>query len=202
MARPSISVSTRWLLAGLLVGCFLVGCGTPQQRYRILSFFFDGVPNPDAPKSQAGARTSRSGMVIYVHQPYAEKHCENCHQNTEDIFARAQVRPDVCLTCHAKIQYQYPKMHGPVASSMCLVCHSPHQSPEKHLLKLPSPKLCQQCHETSTLNPRTREHTDPKADCLSCHSGHGGEDRKFLKALPTTLPLPATQPAAESKVSP
>lgn len=212
MTSPFLSVPWRWLLAGLLLGCFLLGCGSPQRRYRVLSFFFDGVPNPDAPKGQKGSFvTGKSGNPIYVHKPYEEKHCDSCHENTTDVFSMIKVNPEVCGGCHYKILTQYPRMHGPVASIKCLMCHNPHQSAEKHLLKLPSPKLCVQCHEPPTLNPRTPEHTDPKADCISCHSGHGGTNRQFLKPAPTTLAAnpatrpatnPSTQPAGKSKVSP
>lgn len=197
MARccPSANSRWRWYIALLLACCLLIGCGTPQQRYRVLSFFFDGVPDPDAPKADAGnVRVGRTGEPIYLHQPYAQKQCDSCHPVTEDIFVRVRIPKDACRKCHAGIPMQYAKMHGPVASDECLLCHSSHQSTFPHLLKQPAPKVCTQCHELPTLSQQTPEHRDPKADCLTCHSGHGGSDRTFMKV---TQAGPATQPAGK-----
>ena len=198
----------RWLVPGLLVccvllgSCVLAGCGSPKQRHRFLSVFFDGVPDPDAPKAQTGnVRTSTAGKTVYLHEPYAQQKCDACHQNTQDIFARAKVRADVCGDCHPNVATQYPKMHGPVVTGGCMMCHGAHQSSQPHLLKQPTPKLCVQCHEAGTLSPRTAAHTDPNSDCLTCHSGHGGSDSNFLKlaqAAPTTVP--ATGPSGESQL--
>jgi predicted CXXCH cytochrome family protein len=196
------SGTTRWwcLAAGLLLGAVVLGCGTPTQRYRTLSFFFDGVPNPDAPKGvSTSTRGNAHGIVTYLHKPFSEKKCESCHQNSEDIFARARVRQDVCMDCHRPVKKQYPCRHGPVGAGHCLMCHSPHQATEPHLLKQQQPGLCTQCHEPAMLSSGTPEHQKADANCLSCHSGHGGTDWHFLKASGR---LPATGPSTqESGVS-
>jgi len=178
----------------VLSTAFVVGCTTAKSRYKVLSFFFDGVPNPDA--SSLVVRQKSSGRQIYVHKPYAEKQCDTCHTNTQDIFSRAMVPPERCFSCHPNVLAAYPKMHGPVASMECLQCHSPHQSLEPHLLKVESPKLCLSCHLPETLSPATPEHLDLKVSCISCHSGHGGEDLRFLKpAAPSTQPIAAADAA-------
>ena len=91
------STIRRWRgpVAGLLVfivGAFvsitLIGCADPQKRYEVLSFFFDGVPDPTAPKKQS-SRLGGSGRRTVVHKPFADNLCNSCHQNTSDIFARA-----------------------------------------------------------------------------------------------------------------
>lgn len=180
-----------WAALGLFVCLTVLGCSTPQQRYKVLSFFFDGVPDPDAPK--AVRRSSAPGArPVFIHKPYEEKKCDACHLNTDDIFARAKVKADMCYTCHPKVLDQYEKIHGPVAAGQCMMCHAAHASGEPHLVRVPAPRLCTQCHEPGTFSPNPVEHQDPKANCLACHSGHGGPDLRFLKVAS----IPATQPVA------
>jgi predicted CXXCH cytochrome family protein len=188
--------------ATALFVALILGCSTPQSRYKVLSLFFDGVPDPDAQaKAALRGRKNNAGQTVYLHKPYAERppKCDACHQNTSDIFARAKVSPEVCGKCHAAVQHEHRITHGPVASQLCLYCHSPHHSIYPHLLKLPMPKLCMQCHEPGTLSTKEPQHSDPKADCISCHSGHGGDDRRFLKPMPATAPT--TMPASGSGVA-
>ena len=167
----------------------VIGCAaTPQERYRVLSFFFDGVPNPDAPKRSSVA-SAGSGRQTYVHKPYQDNLCNSCHLNTSDIFARAQVREDVCLDCHQNVPTQYAVMHGPVVNNECRRCHSPHSSTIPHLLKQPSPDVCTQCHEPAIVSTLHRPPFDPQASCIDCHSGHGGPNHQLLLAFkPTTRP--------------
>ncbi len=186
------SAARGWLTGIVLVlGAMLAGCGTPEQRYKILSFFFDGVPDPSQ-TTQKKQLVSSSGRPVYIHAPYAENQCDACHLNTRDIFARARVKPDACISCHADVAASYPVMHGPVAAKECLQCHQPHQASEVHLLKYSSPRICVQCHETELLSTRVPEHSEQNSGCLTCHSGHGGEDRNFLlKIADDSMAAPA-----------
>jgi predicted CXXCH cytochrome family protein len=192
--RCSIAWRWRGLLAGLAIsiGLILFGCSTPQQRYRVLSTFFDGVPNPDAPKKQVSRRAGDTGRVTIVHKPYQDNQCNACHINTSDIFARAQVRQDVCMDCHAPVTSQHKFMHGPVVNNACGMCHSPHSSAVPHLLRQPSPAVCTQCHEPAEVTALHKQPFDVKQSCIECHSGHGGTDHKLL--LASYLNPPATQP--------
>ena len=198
----------RWRALMLLrTGLMLVaiGCSTPQERYKLLSLVFDGVPDPDAALKRAShIRKTASGQTVYVHKPFADQKCDSCHLNTSDIFARAKVSPDICSKCHSDIQSEHKIIHGPVAVNMCLTCHSPHHSIQPHLLKSAVPKLCTQCHEQDTLTTAVPEHLDPKSSCITCHSGHGGDDRRFLKVASATTrptPQPTTRPAGGSGVN-
>ena len=185
-------------MAGLLifvVGSFLsialIGCADPQKRYEVLSFFFDGVPDPNAPQKQS-TKVSPTGRRTFVHKPFADNLCNSCHLNTTDIFARAQVKGDVCLNCHANVPTQHAVMHGPVVNNACQMCHSPHSSAVPHLLKQPAPAVCTQCHEPETMTLMHKPPFDPKQSCIDCHSGHGGSDHKLLLAAAAA---PATRPA-------
>jgi predicted CXXCH cytochrome family protein len=194
--RCSIAWRSRGLLAGLAIsiGLSFLGCSTPQQRYRVLSTFFDGVPDPDAPKKTSGSRrVGDRGRVTIVHKPYQENKCDACHLNTADIFARAQVRPDVCMDCHAIVPKEHRVMHGPVVNNACGMCHSPHSSGNAHLLRQPAPAVCTQCHEPAEVTALHKQPFDVKRSCIECHSGHGGTDHKLL--LAEYINPPATQRA-------
>jgi predicted CXXCH cytochrome family protein len=182
----------QWAAAGLFALAVFVGCSA-KKNYKTLSFFFDGVPDPNAPQGFSSRRGSNL-KPVFIHKPYAEEKCDSCHLNTDDIFARAKVRENVCMECHAAVMTKFAVMHGPVGAGACLQCHSPHSSSVEHLLKVPAPGLCTRCHEPADLSTKVAQHTQPKIDCLSCHSGHGGNDRRFLKFAggPTTAPSSAS----------
>jgi predicted CXXCH cytochrome family protein len=54
------------------------------------------------------------------------------------------------------------------------------------------------CHEQDFLSAGVPQHKQPKTDCLTCHSGHGGPDRKFLK--PNWKQMAASQPTGGGQV--
>jgi len=61
-------------------------------------------------------------------------------------------------------------------------------------LRQEAPKLCNQCHETQALGPNPPEHLNAKANCLTCHSGHGGSQQTFLLPQPAPASAPTTLP--------
>jgi predicted CXXCH cytochrome family protein len=186
------------LAAGLMAWA---GC-TPESRYRTLSYFFDGVPDPNAPASTrpgGGAYSGPGGarVVVYTHKPYADNQCPSCHVGAGTTFESfTRLESSICLKCHQDKPRQYPIMHGPVASVACLWCHNPHESTVPHLLVMPAPKVCLQCHANRRdLGPPVAEHLDPNRSCLDCHTAHGGVKHGLLKAGITLESFPATQPA-------
>ena len=123
-ARSFTTTPRRGLVIALALAALLAACAagcSPRKRYQVLSFFFDGVPNPDAPRGPAGAarRSARGNQTLYVHKPFAEEKCNSCHLNSEDIFTRANIRPNACLDCHAAVQTEHAQMHGPVVNTLC-----------------------------------------------------------------------------------
>ena len=199
---PRCSTIRRWrgpVLGAIAAVALIVaaGCADQQRRYEVLSFFFDGVPDPTAPQKQS-MKVSSGGRRTVVHKPYADNLCNSCHLNTSDIFARAQVRQDVCLDCHSNVPTQYPVMHGPVVNNACQMCHSPHSSAVPHLLRQPAPAVCTQCHEPAAVQLMHEQVPfDAKQSCIDCHSGHGGTDHKLLLSSPKATPAASTtQPAA------
>jgi predicted CXXCH cytochrome family protein len=187
-----------WSILLIGLGLLLVsGCGTPRQRYEVLSFFFDGVPNPDAVKKSANNAETvvRATRIVSQHKPYAENACAACHRTaTGDIqeFNEAYKR---CLKCHEKVPQGRRLMHGPVVREACRWCHAPHESAEPALLKDAPIKVCTQCHDRNLLGNNPPEHLDGTTSCLQCHYGHGGNARYFLKP-PGEWPAASMQPAS------
>ena len=160
------------------------GCATPEERYRVLSFFFDGVPDPSTMVELVdGAVIWGSGedaRVVYEHKPVTEDACEDCHGSFSNVYITS-LDSSICLKCHEETPTQFPRMHGPVAAVACLWCHEPHRSPYRYLLREASPGLCIQCHEPGVLlGDDPPAHLDPARSCLDCHSGHGGDAAGFL----------------------
>jgi DmsE family decaheme c-type cytochrome len=84
--------------------------------------------------------------------------CSDCH-NPHGSAGPAMVARDsinaTCYTCHSEKRGPFVRNHQPVQEN-CALCHSPHGTTHASLLKMPSPFLCQQCHE-----PLTHEGTIP-----------------------------------------
>jgi predicted CXXCH cytochrome family protein len=197
--------------AGLLfiaaVTCFY-GC-TTEKRYEILKVLFDGVPNPNAPKvassskspngSAGGANAGVAQPVAFMHKPYQENKCDACHGSSSGKYSDYQkIGADVCLKCHEKVLTAYPVMHGPVTSVECNLCHTPHESTIRGLLKQSAPTVCTQCHVTELLSGTTPAHLQPDSQCLQCHVGHGGNEHKLLRPRQPTTRL-AISPAIGGK---
>lgn len=161
----------------------LVACSI-EKNYEILSFWFDGVPNPKA-KARASASgigsqpDARSSPTYSAHRPFVEEQCRECHSKSIRLGSGDS---HVCLKCHQEKTTQFPRMHGPVAAAACLWCHSPHDSAYPSLLKSDARALCMQCHEEGMLRvERVPAHADAGRRCLECHQGHGGESAGFLR---------------------
>jgi predicted CXXCH cytochrome family protein len=193
-------------LAVVAIVALALGC-SPDKRYKVLSAFFDGVPDPSAPKVASNMSgmdnltpNQFKGAIVSTHKPYAAGKCDACHAPMEDNVPSVQTVIDssVCLKCHEVETRRHAFMHAPVAAGACLFCHNPHNSTQPHLLLAPTPGLCMQCHDRSLLGDNPPAHRNENSACLDCHVGHGEETRGFfLRASnapkpshPTTAPAP------------
>lgn len=179
------------------LGTLAVACSQPA-RYRVLNFFFDGVPQPGAPpaeavgpygsraerKAQTDARRAKVQKPVSVHAPYAIERCDSCHDTFSGQLNRT-VEAGLCASCHPTMPAPAPFLHGPVAARACMQCHQPHSSPFAKLLTAEDPALCLQCHQRSDLSSPPHDTIEITSACLLCHDPHGGNDRYFLK--PTDL---------------
>ncbi|MBT8486891.1 MAG: hypothetical protein HKO59_16165 [Phycisphaerales bacterium] len=176
-------------VAGLWFGCSV------DRHYEVLSFFFDGVPDPDAPATADGPRDRRrTRTVVSTHVPFRERNCRACHVTATDFgltfSGYGDVDDSVCLDCHRATVTAFPSMHGPVAGAQCLQCHEAHESAYPALLLTPSPGLCLDCHspDTGLLDDTLDVHADLTVDCLSCHHGHGGPTPALLRSPAAEMP--------------
>lgn len=178
------------LVASILIGGLLIwtGCSV-EKNYEVLSFFFDGVPEPNAGavgERRPGAAGAGALPIVSAHEAYVERRCDECHRGAGQFGLVAEgfgeIDAGVCMNCHGDVPREYPVMHGPVAAKECLWCHRAHESPYEHLLATPSPELCLDCHSFGVMSgPQIPEHMDLERSCLDCHLGHGGQTRWLLR---------------------
>ncbi len=195
--RPTDPAPARRLAVAALVTIAAIalwsGCSVNKSNYKVLSFFFDGVPDPSLPVGALGGSADGKPVLVVLHPPYVQERCDECHKSK---YRPTKNDSSICLPCHAAVQTQYPRMHGPVVATACLWCHNPHESSQPALLRFPDRKVCSQCHTESMLeSARVPAHADPKRGCVECHSGHGSVQPFMLK--PGVTPGAPRTPGAE-----
>jgi predicted CXXCH cytochrome family protein len=171
------------LEAALATGCF----SSPEQKYRVLSYFLDDVPLP--PEMVAAEITVPVGPEIetlaaprrrlyVIHEPYEERKCQSCHKSR---FAQELVvdATELCWVCHEQDDYEGEVMHGPAAAGLCVGCHDPHKTPNEYMLLESRSDICRRCHDQSNFEFSGRHAEDEAADCLRCHNPHAS-DREYL----------------------
>lgn len=186
-ASQSRSRRAQWVSLGMtLVALGLAIACTAQTRYEVLSFFFDGVPQPGgsaAPTpSVAGLMTEPSATGdspldvslnwASVHPPYMDQQCNLCHSSelTEVLVATDQ---SLCLRCHGDEVIEQNWDHGPAEMGQCRICHEAHVSVYPNLQVAEQPLLCVSCHAEPTLMERIDAHQGhANRACTSCHDPH------------------------------
>ncbi len=162
----------------------VLSCSTPEQKYKVLSFFFDGVPRPAGLEQEAGAPAAGPGQPIqkavpqiFEHGPYAAKYCEGCHvRGSNRLIMPKEQLCNVCHTLGTEKRY----VHGPVNSGDCMICHDPHVSAYRYLLISDETDFCFYCHEKNDVYAR-EVHNDHKALCTQCHDPHMSDNEYLLK---------------------
>ena len=190
---------------GMLGPVVLVACAA-TTRYEVLSFFFDGVPDPSEQYRRAigpgrddlralsleeRARLQRQRLKqkpIYFHEPFEKKQCERCHS-----FAGTRKggwmmglpkllapKEQLCKRCHEPPEKRF--VHGPVALGLCAMCHEPHRSDHPHLLETATAReLCVRCHEGQTFVTEEEHARFGDKDCAECHDPHGSAREWLLR---------------------
>jgi predicted CXXCH cytochrome family protein len=172
---------------------YLSGCST-TQNFKVLSFLFDGVPNPandtayrlndSLNKADSGALAlntlSKAGPKMIIHPPYQDKQCNSCHdQSTMGKLIKSP--PELCYQCHENFTVKYKVLHGPVAGGQCTMCHNPHSSANADLLIRTGQQLCLYCHDAEQVNNSAAHKEIKDTNCTECHNPHGGENRYALR---------------------
>jgi len=178
-------------LVTLIAWVLSISCSQPT-RYQVLSFFFDGVPDPLRARETGGALggdqsgpagesgTTAQPKRYYAHTPYRENRCGGCHDSTSGQLIRA-LSEGLCLTCHSKLTAEARFVHGPVAVEDCTACHHFHTAPFPNQLLLDPTATCLNCHDREDLSEGDHHVALDRRTCVECHDPHGGSDRFFLK---------------------
>ena len=176
-------------IAGVLA--LTVAC-SETARYRVLSFFLDGVPPPgaqEAPVAGGAADRSLIGPIepaqiparqrIFTHTPYRENRCGGCHDSDSGQLIRP-VQEGLCAACHSKtVTARF--VHGPVAVNDCTVCHHYHAAPFPNLMLADTVATCLNCHDRDDLSTGDHHTAPGQRNCIECHDPHGGDNRFFVK---------------------
>ena len=171
----------------------LVSACSSSSNYGILSFFFDGVPNPNKKEVKTNNNIIDSSKVktredilrranpkFVLHGPYRAKLCNDCH-NTSQGFKLLKKEPELCYQCHDDFRKTAKFIHGPVAAGYCTECHHPHRSKYKNLLLEPGKKLCLKCHNVSDIKANEDHPNIEDENCIDCHDPHGNDEQYFLR---------------------
>jgi predicted CXXCH cytochrome family protein len=169
------------ILVILLFSLLSSGC-SPETRYRVLSFFVDGVPPPEkvsdkGEESEKGEKSDIQRLKVAIHGPYGARMCTACH---EGGFSNRLLLPreKLCYRCHSfKMEAKW--IHGPIASGGCMLCHDPHNSKYEYLLVGSSQEFCFYCHQRSAVLADESHSDVMERGCTTCHDAHMS-DRQFL----------------------
>lgn len=184
-------------LVGLVVSLsmLMMACA-PTTRYRVMSFFFDGVPRPEgvengrpghmdyastsltpfqasmqALREQRGEVSSPQPVFLSIHQPVAENKCGQCHDPRVDFNQMAR-DASLCDRCHLDQRQEEGWDHGPINIGTCVPCHTPHKSQHPHLLAEPVPDVCLFCHRDDLTAGPEYHAVSNFDDCTACHDPH------------------------------
>jgi predicted CXXCH cytochrome family protein len=174
------------LLAALL--SFLIGCSP-----KVVSFFFDGVPNPGDSLHIALDTLNHSDTIpgkdiagiaptssMQYHPPYKNRKCNLCHDPSSG-GKLIQKQPALCYNCHDGFNTIYLNVHGPVDLGACSACHAPHMSENKNLILRTGQDLCFYCHDSRDISRNGKHKITENTDCQECHNPHGSNKKFLLK---------------------
>ena len=128
----------------------------------------------------------------FLHIPTGEEvNCQDCHKldTTPVSYQRMNVMGATCQTdvCHQDMGKE-KYVHGPVGGGVCISCHNPHGSSEKHAVSRSALPLCLICHENKEYELE-QDHVHgiiTSSGCIDCHDPHESTNRFQLKASTTS----------------
>jgi predicted CXXCH cytochrome family protein len=166
------------------------GCDE-TKHYSTLSFFFDGVPDPNAPPPDLATLeiTREDGTVIerdkpivwHYHTPYENRNCFDCHDRDAG-FDLSDAGSALCQQCHDTYFELRPDdwMHGPIQVEGCALCHEPHRSEYPGVLKAAQPDICFRCHDPNLFERSAFHAALEDRTCSRCHDPHSTGNRLLL----------------------
>jgi len=159
-----------------------------------------GIAPVSAQEDNGSGSCTRVGCHInlveerVVHPPL-EDGCSFCHESsgkphpggTGKEFSLVSEPPDLCESCH-EAKNEKENVHPPVSDGDCLLCHSPHSSPNSFLLvKAPTVKICEECHDSESWQKKFHHKPVSDGNCQTCHNPHQSDYSNLLKYKIPTL---------------
>ena len=123
-----------------------------------------------------------------VHPPL-EDGCSFCHEASGkphpgvagNEFSLVSDPPELCEACH-NAKNEKKVVHEPVSDGDCLLCHSPHSSPNSYLLlKAPTVQICVECHDSESWEKEFHHKPVRDGNCQYCHNPHQSDFPNLLK---------------------
>lgn len=116
---------------------------------------------------------------------YPVKHrveaCDSCHAKADHDkrqFTYVAAGRRLCAQCHVTLEARY--RHAANQAS-CTVCHDPHGSKDRGLLKAtPVAELCRICHPSAGKAQSTHKPYEA-GECTNCHEAHQSNQRFLLR---------------------
>ncbi len=207
-----ILLNNRTIPVGLcIVFIVLLQSCNKHTRYRVLTFFFTGVPPIYEEKKEEKVLEKpvtpeiAPQTVLYSHTPYVNRECYKCHKTDTVFRIPGEVKSKVSTFKKGR------DMPGPLiieAEKICMGCHtykSPLNSdPNKLWIHTPTAEgNCSKCHNPHQSSlpfmlskidnvlciechypgsiKQNKSHEDENAMCLSCHNPHVGKNKMLLK---------------------
>jgi predicted CXXCH cytochrome family protein len=188
------------MLAGLF-SVIIAGCDR-EARYKILTFFFEGVPPLDGEENAMEteittveeatqpAVAQKKNVSRILQQRRFTKHdfvtdCNKCHMGGMGSGERQLIRPmpDLCYSCHTDYYATDGYLHGPIAVGECVFCHNPHKSKYVYLQEAAQPELCFRCHVRGNMVTITDHQEKLETICTDCHDPHVSSMKMLLKPV-------------------
>jgi predicted CXXCH cytochrome family protein len=118
-----------------------------------------------------------------VHKPVKSGDCQDCHvqSHSGDTHLLKQPVAETCARCHPRPD-DLPYLHGAFKLGDCAVCHDPHSSQNKALLR--DAKIndtCFRCHQDDVTARAWVHEPVRKQGCTACHEPHGADFRFNLR---------------------
>ncbi|MCF6183628.1 MAG: cytochrome c3 family protein [Bacteroidales bacterium] len=149
-----------------------------------LSFSLNLFCQEDQPQCTSCHKKLIADKIVHA----AAEDCSTCHESNGNKHPLADQKgfklsdkiPDLCYMCHDRKDTK-KHVHPPAEEGECIMCHSPHSSPNKFLLtEKPVSKLCFECHDLEIPQTDIMHQHVKQGKCNECHDPHQSDNDKFL----------------------
>ncbi len=106
------------------------------------------------------------------------KKCAECHPEAPKEYRVARPVDALCYRCHDRMDTK-KRVHGPLGSGDCTICHDPHGSPNRALAVASPEVLCGTCHDQASSGKHMKQSAGK--GCTVCHDPHASDKTFFQK---------------------